>query len=126
MNNFNQMNFHDSTILEILLDKKEERITRVVIKLAYIIDYTNINAAPKRLIFQNCYKIMMDINAGIVAPESIREGYEVENSEIIDSFKNQFVKTGIPLPILKHFHILTAATSSNIDILAEWVELVDD
>jgi hypothetical protein len=122
MNNLDQLNIHDS----IIIDKNSSDNTRVVLRLSYVADYASATWVPKRLVFENCYKIVMDMNAGIIAPESILSGLEVGNSETLNDLIDRFRRHAIPLPLLKHFGFETNSTSCTLDIIAESVVLQDE
>ena len=73
--------------------------------------------------FRGCVKVTVDANL-VVAPDSLRTGYELESSEILEDVKKKFTKVGIPLPThLRHFYLETNSNASILNVIAEFVDL---
>ena len=121
------LNLHDSEVIEVVVDRADTEADRIIVLLDYIEDYESMEVSRKRLIFHGCYRAVLDMNFGVIAPESIRLGYEVEESDLIDALRSRLGAVGVEVGgRLKHFRMEMNSTASVIDIVAERVELLDE
>lgn len=126
VDSLSNLNLHDSEILELVVDRADTEADRIIVSLDYIEDYESMQVSRKKLVFCGCYRAVLDMNFGVLAPESIRLGYEVEDSQLISDLRTRLEKVGVRInDRLKHFRLETNSTGSVIDIVAERVELLD-
>jgi hypothetical protein len=115
------LNLHDSELIDFVIRNDETSV--VIVHLDYIEDYETLRTSKKSLVFRGCVKVIVDANL-VVSPDSLRTGYELESSEILDDIKNKFSRVGIPIPnYLKHFYLETNSNASVLNVIAESVDL---
>lgn len=121
------LNLHDSEVIEVVVDRADTEADRIIVLLDYIEDYESLEVRRRRLVFHGCYRAVLDMNFGVIAPESIRLGYEVENSGLIAALRSRLGAAGVDaVGRLRHFRLEMNSTGSVIDIVAERVELSDE
>jgi hypothetical protein len=115
------LNLHDSEVIDFVI--RNDQSSEAILYLDYIEDYETLNTSKKRLVFRGCVKVIVDANL-LVTPDSLRTGYEIESSEILDDIKTRLARVGIPMPnILKHFYLETNSNASVFNVIAETIDL---
>jgi hypothetical protein len=114
---------HDSELIDLVICSGESY--KLIVNLDYIEDYQMEHSSKKSLVFSGCMKLIIDANL-LVAPDSLRTGYEIEPSEILRDLKERYAKVGIPIPNhVKHFYLETNSNASTVNVIAESVSLED-
>jgi hypothetical protein len=114
------LNLHDSELIDFVIRNES---SEVIVHLDYIEDYDTLHTSKKSLVFRGCVKVTVDANM-VVAPDSLRTGYELESSEILNDVKKKFARVGIPIPNhLRHFYLETNSNASILNVIAEFVDL---
>lgn len=123
---FDDLNLHDSEILSIAVRYVEPGLRQVDVVLDYIEEYQPVRTSKKILRFLDCYKLFLDLNLDIVAPESILDGLVIEHSPVVEGLDEELKKVGGSVPrSLKHFRIRTNSGAGTIDVLSTGLSLVD-
>lgn len=117
MKEFEEVLCHDAEIVEILIERSEPGIKDQVIIEAFS---NNLNY---RLVFEECYKVSLDLNMGVIAPESILSAKISKGSKELSSLKEKWKLHGVDLSKLKEFKINTNSTNSDIIIFAKKCEI---
>lgn len=117
---------HDSELLKIVIDRVNKDANRVQLHLDYIEDYTTMKSSAKTIVFSGCVKAVFDMNFNVATPDSLKGGFEIEPSPLLEAAKARMLKSGLEIArTVKHFRIETNSTGSIIDILAEQLDLVE-
>ncbi len=120
------LNLHDSEILSIAVRFVEPGLRQVDVILDYIEEYQPVRTSKKVLRFLDCYKLLLDLNLDIVAPESILDGSIIEQSPVVEGLDEELRKIGGFVPrSLKHFRIRTNSSGGTVDVLSTGLSLVD-
>lgn len=123
---FEDLNLHDSEILSIAVRYVEPGLRQVDVVLDYIEEYQPVRTSRKVLRFLECYKLVLDLNLDIVAPESILDGSIVEPSPVVEELHEKLKKVGGSVPrSLKHFRIRTSSGAGTFDVLSTGLSLLD-
>ena len=123
---FKDLNLHDSEILSIIVKYVSPDIRQVDLLLDYIDCYQPLKTSKKVLRFYGCYKIRLNLNLDVIAPESILEGKVIQPSALRQHHENQLRKVGGSLPeSLKHFQVITNSIAGTLDVLSTGVDLLD-
>jgi hypothetical protein len=124
VDSLNNLNLHDSELLKVVIDTGDPSL--VILYLNYIEDYEAVSTSHKRLIFHDCLKVLIDANFGLLTPDSLRTGHELQQSSNLDEVKAKLQHARIPVSDdLTHFYLETNSTGSMFNIIARWVELED-
>jgi UDP-galactopyranose mutase len=119
------INLHDSELLGIRIDKVNGDADRIILDLNYIEDYETARMCLKELVFTGCMKAMFNLNFGVLTPDSLKGGFEVEESDLVKEVMAVFSRMNVGYQKeLRHFQLETIATASRINIVAERVELL--
>src|SRR5262245_6439706 len=97
------LNLHDSRLLGFFLYGEDS--SEVIMRLAYIEDYETLRTSDRRLVFSGCVKVVVDAYV-LATSDSLRTGYEVENSPMLAEVKLELERSGFPdFGSLKHFYV---------------------
>jgi hypothetical protein len=125
MTSFNELNWHDSQIIEIRIFKDEQRYDCIDLFLDYIENYRPLQHKKTIVRFSDCYKIIFDLNRGIIAPESIDKAQMSLDDPEIGAIRAKFTRVGATVPeSLGSYVFRTASTSSFMKIIAARMEFV--
>ncbi|MCB9092968.1 MAG: hypothetical protein H6620_10460 [Halobacteriovoraceae bacterium] len=111
----NNYYWHDSTILKIEIDRSSPGINdQVVIHVSWADSDSH-----SRIILKNCWKVLFDMNMGIIANESIDNVDLFMEHEEIDKLKAKWKgHSELALGGIFLFELKTSSTGSCIRILA--------
>lgn len=118
-NKFNELPWHDSTLLNVEIDRKKPG-KNDSIKLSIKWPDGNKNM----VIFSDCYFFDAKMNFGIVAEESILSADCRSDCEEISAIKNNWTPLGVKLDNLLCYTINTNSTNSSLKILALSIDIV--
>ena len=119
MLNFDDITWHDTEILKITIDRsnpgKEDTI-----------EFKLRNESDGQLIvtFIDAWRMICDLNFGIVCRETIRTASCHDSHEVLDELRKRWGRPGINLSGLKLFDFETNSTASKIRIIARAVRIV--
>lgn len=120
------LNLHDSELIKIEISQTNGYQDRVILYLDYIDNYQTFGSTTKLLVFEQCWKVILDLNFGVAPPISILLGKELEDTELLRETSIVLGKINPDsLEKIKHFYIETISTNSKINIIAEDVLLLD-
>jgi hypothetical protein len=110
---FEDLAWHDSELIEILIDRGVKDNVQVIIKWSEDDnDYLGI------IEFINCYAFKSNMHFGIVPPDSILDAECISRSEDLDTIRKVWCKMGVDLSALSCYRIITNSTNSLIEIFA--------
>jgi hypothetical protein len=110
---FNELPWHDSIILEILIDRHDPgKADNVLLRVRWPDEQTSI------VRFTNCYALYANMNFGIIADESVRHAEALVDSEELRVLRAKWSKAGDIVKQFKSFTIETNSTASMIVIFA--------
>lgn len=113
-NVFSELPWHDAEIVYLNIDRsKPGEVDELVLKVAWP------DESKSFLRFVDCYWILLQMNMGIVAPESILSVEHKFESEILSTVKEQWKKMGEELVGMNHFIIVTNSTNSRLEIICK-------
>lgn len=109
-NSFNNFEWHDAILHNIIIDRLSDTI-----KLS--VEWLDNNISE--IVFEECYAFNSNMNFGIASPESLlmAEAIYIDSDETI-LIKNKWKKVGVELDNLVEFRIETNSTASIIKIFA--------
>jgi hypothetical protein len=111
--NFNDLFWHDATLLSIYIDRKNPGKKDIVqLEIEWPTETLSI------IEFYDCYLFNVRMNFGVVASESILEAECIIDSKEIHSIREEWLKMEITLENLKCYRIITNSTNSIIDIFS--------
>ncbi len=112
--NFNELNWHDAVIDNIELDRKNPGSNDVI-----LFDIKWPTGQTSKIVFEDVYFAKMNLNFGVVAPESILSAFVSEKDDIdLINFYSKW--KGLMDDVeLTCYIINTASTGSEIKILAK-------
>ncbi len=114
MQRFQQLNWHDSVLLNLTIDRRAPGERDEVLLLIEWID------GRKQLVrFTNCYAMEAQMNFGVIAEESILRAGCVSESPRLTEIRGRWNKLGVDLSDLLCFEIETSSTGSKIGIYAK-------
>ena len=123
---FEDLNLHDSEILAISVKYLETDRKQIELVLDYVENYDQLRTSRKTLCFLDCYKVKLELNLDIVAPESILDGSVVKSSSDVSQIAAKLEKIGGSVPeSLTHYRIETSSSGGTIDILSTGFSLLD-
>lgn len=118
--NFNNLNWHDSIIEEIIIDRtnpgKNDTIQIVIIWP---------NGKGNLISFKDVYWANLDMNFGVISSESILSAFSEgkEHKTIVDFYKRW--KGMIDDINLNYYEIETSSTRSKIRVIAKRIEILE-
>ena len=86
IDSLSNINLHDSELVNVIIENPRSRL---IMHLLYVEDYKTMRTSQKRLLFSGCMKALIDLNLGVLTPDSLRTGHEIEQSAIIDELKEE-------------------------------------
>ncbi len=115
---FEQLWWHDATLLELKIDRRQPgEVDEVVVLIEWPDDRKSV------IRFLDCFGMIANLNFGIVASESVLTASESEEFGPFKDRCDRWLKSGGALPNLKMFTIETNSTGGLLHILARgWRE----
>lgn len=115
---FNELPWHDATILELRIDRRQAgHIDEVVLTMMWP------DERRSRIRFVGCYGIDARMNFGVVAAETVRTATEREDSDELGALRAKWEPLGIDLARLRAFSVETNSTGSLLTVYCQgWVE----
>lgn len=110
---FNDFPWHDAELKEIIIDRKENDIIKILINWPEDFEFST-----TYIEFFSCYAFHSNMNFGIIPPDTILEAACIIQSEEINKIRNTWFKMGLNLPQLYCYKIITNSTNSVINIFA--------
>jgi len=118
---FNELPWHDAIIHSVFIDRNSPgENDSICIKITWPTGENSL------VFFQNCYSAILNLNFGIVAPESILSAECLEESDEIQYIREKWSKHGISINKLRQFRIKTNSTNGLIEIFSSDVEIKAD
>ncbi len=112
--NFNDVEWHDSIIKKILIDRNNPgNIDSIEFEIEWI------NQKIERLIFSGVYWANLSLNFGIIAEESILNAYVIDNNDKDLAHLNERWKNSINISELRVFILNLNSTGGTIKIIAK-------
>lgn len=113
-NEFYNIEWHDSQLLEIVIDKKNPG---TIDNLILVISLPN--NEKNKIIFKECYHAQLILNFGISSPDTVLDiNFESASPEIQEILK-KWEKIGVHIDQLYSFEIITNTSNSNIKIFSK-------
>ena len=124
---FNDINWHDSSVLKIELDLDLNEDERFEIIFQLIEDYHTLKTSWKRMKLHDCREIRIKGHIGFRGGNSIQSGEIMAGSELFSETYSSWKRMGLEVEEghWKHYHFLTN-TGSEIDIVAAGFVLEDE
>ena len=117
---FEELNLNDSTLLDFRIERGGREPDLVIFTLDYIESYRTQKYKRIKLIFERCFKFNASVNLNMSSPDSIAEGVEVLNSQMLRMVHDSFSKIdSIDTSELKHYQITMASSASIFDIVCQ-------
>ena len=120
---FNDLNLHDSRVLQVRLSLDLEENELFEILLRYIEDYATLRTSLKRIRFVDCREVRIVGHLGFVRGNSILTGKDLEDSQLLADTYSKWERLK-PRRAWTHFHLLTN-TGTEIDVIAAGFEFED-
>lgn len=120
---FNDLNLHDSRVLQVRLSLDLDENDMLEIFLEYVESYDTHRTSLKRITFIDCRAVRIEGHLGHIRGNSIYRGHDTEHSELLAQTYLQWQKMGVS-GTWKHFHLLTN-TGTQIDIIASGFKFED-
>lgn len=118
-NSFDSYFWHDSVLLEIVINRENPgNCDTVLLKIRWADGKVN------SIIFKDCYFLTANMNFGIIAEEAIFDAECVTKSETIDKIQEKWGALGVTLNGLKCYKIITASTNSSVEIYSLSFEMI--
>lgn len=119
INKLKQLAWHDSEIQSIFLDRSNPgRIDELLIKILSPQDKTY------NVLFKNCYKVLMNLNMGVVSSENIFD-VSYEDKDKKEGLLRNLAVMKLDETDLKYFRIETGSTGSVIELFYMDVEVTE-
>lgn len=117
--NFNSLEWHDATLLQLIVDRRQPGENDQVLLSVEWPDGTR-----QQIIFSECYELEAQMNFGVLAPESIRDARCCLDSAHLEKVLQRWKDIGVGLVGLGCFEISTNSTASAIRICARHFQVV--
>jgi len=108
------LNFHDSILKEITIDRNNPGYRDDVKLRIGLLDDCYIE-----VVFKDCFKAVIDLNFGVIADETILDFYKSNESEELKLLKEKWLKIGGKVDGLSLYCIKTNSTNSKIKIFSK-------
>ena len=119
-----ELNLHDSKLIDFRVIHPPEGLHRIELYLSYIEDYDSLKTRPVRLVFINCRRADLKLSLGFRPPDTILQGEEVYESDMLESLKLRLKDFPSEMvESLKHYRIETV--NSDYDIIATDLALAE-
>ena len=115
---FNNLDWHDSLIEEIIISRLNPGINDLIqVKVIWP------NGVSNTICFMDVYWVNLDLNFGIVSPESIYRAYsQGKENEIVQNLYKKW-RGQISIIDLNYYEIETNSTKSKIRVVAQRFEI---
>ncbi len=115
---FDTLEWHDSTLLNINIDRsapgKRDEVEMLV-------EWTD--GQKQKIRFTDCYGLDAQMNFGVIGPDSILEACCISDSPKLTGLKQQWAVMGVDLVDIQCFEITTNTTASVIRVFARRFEI---
>lgn len=112
MINFNELPWHDARLQSVYINRNNPgENDSITLKINW--PESNIDCSIE---FFDCYFLEANMNFGIVASESILSANYYQNSEKLDTIRNNWISFSVNLEDLTCFEFITNSTNSTIRI----------
>lgn len=115
---FDDLPWHDSTILRIEIDRTEPGNRDEILAQVVWPDGTE-----EVVRFFDCYAAEALLNFGVMAPESVLEGSATTEGPEITALRRKWGSLGVDLSDIKRFELLMSSTGSRIRVYALGFEI---
>jgi hypothetical protein len=115
---FNDLPWHDATLMEILIDRRQAGV-RDNVRL----EVTWPDGQPGAVTFSDCYAMQADLNFGVVAEEQIASAVAIEDHVDVIGIRDRWSPLGVSLQGLRCYQLETSSTGSVIRIFAMRFEI---
>lgn len=116
---FNSFEWHDATLEEILVDRRNPGESDEV---TITMEWTD--GSRQRLRFEKCYEVEARMNFGILAQESVLHARCSTECIHLDTLRQKWMSMGVVLEATRCFEIFTNSTGGTIRICAKRLVVV--
>lgn len=110
---FNNAPWHDAELRSIHLDRRKPgEVDEVQLEVVWPDDVASV------IRFHDCYRFESSMNFGVIAVETVREAVVSNASGGLDEIRRRWEKSGVMLPDLKEYRIVTNSTGSILLVFA--------